>query len=796
MKFLRILLLLSVSFNLAMAQQSAGIKGRVTTADGHGAGYVSVKLLGKPFGATTDKNGDYTIAQVTPGKYTIKVSAIGLSSQTRSIEVIASAIVTADFILNEKLSTLTEVNISTNKRKYKTDKVSTSLRLAAPLLEIPQNIQVVTSAALADQQIISMSDGLIRNVSGAVRLEHWGDLYANILMRGSQIQAFRNGFNVVSSFWGPLTEDMSFVDHIEFVKGPAGFMLANGDPSGLYNVVTKKPTGETKGEVSMTLGSYDLYRTAVDLDGKLSRDGRLLYRLNAAGQNKKSHRANEYNNRYSFAPVISYQLDDKTKITAEYTLQYAKMSDIGSYYAFSPFGYGTLPVDFTAMPPGLSPTRINDHSAFLNLEHQLSDQWKLTAQGSYFNYSQSGTSMWPSDVNAQGKMIRAVGIWDAKSEMTMGQVFLNGAVKTGSVQHRILAGLDVGTKDYMADWAQGHNLDTVGGEFDPLNPVYGAPANGYPQYDRTLDLPARAVKAGGIMDQRYSGIYVQDELGFLENKIRLTLAGRYTYVTQSQWGGAQTKAKHFSPRIGLSVSVDKNLSVYGLYDQAFIPQGGKLAGGGNIKPVTGNNMEIGLKKDWFDGKWNTTISAYRIIKKNELTGDPNSAPNSGLSVVLGEKTSQGIEFDLKGEILTGLNAMVNYAYTDSKVTEATAGTSFIKGQLTPGFAKHTINSWLEYKVQDGALKGTGLSGSFTYLIDRATANYSTTNPEQNLPDYFKLNAGAFWEKDKIKLTLNVFNLLDKYLYSGSYYTNYFSSPAYSWQTEAPRNYRLTLTYKF
>lgn len=175
MKFLRILLLLSISFNLAMAQQSAEIKGRVTTADGHGAGYVSVKLLGKPFGATTDKNGDYTIEKVTPGKYTIKVSAVGLSSQTRSIELTASAVITADFILNEKLSTLTEVNISTNKRKYKTDKVSTSLRLAAPLLEIPQNIQVVTSAALADQQIISMSDGLIRNVSGAVRLEHWGE---------------------------------------------------------------------------------------------------------------------------------------------------------------------------------------------------------------------------------------------------------------------------------------------------------------------------------------------------------------------------------------------------------------------------------------------------------------------------------------------------------------------------------------------------------------------------------------------------------------------------------------------
>ena len=123
-------------------------------------------------------------------------------------------------------------------------------------------------------------DGLIKNVSGAVRLEHWGDLYTNIQMRGSQIQAFRNGFNVVASYWGPLTEDMSFVDRVEFVKGPAGFMLGTGDPSGLYNVVTKKPTGENKGEVSFTAGSYDFYRGAVDIDRKLTSDGKLLFRLN------------------------------------------------------------------------------------------------------------------------------------------------------------------------------------------------------------------------------------------------------------------------------------------------------------------------------------------------------------------------------------------------------------------------------------------------------------------------------------------------------------------------------------
>src|SRR6185312_12461052 len=205
-------------------------------------------------------------------------------TQSKQITVIAGKSLEVAFTLNENAQRLKEVVVSGAPRKYKIDQPSNSLRLDEPLLEVAQNIQVVTSGTLADQQVISMSDNLIRNVSGAVKMEHWGDLYANISMRGSQIQAFRNGFNVVASYWGPLTEDMSFVDHIEFVKGPAGFMLGNGDPAGLYNLVTKKPTGQTKGEFSFTTGSYGLYRSTLDLDGKLSKDGKLLYRLNLSAQ--------------------------------------------------------------------------------------------------------------------------------------------------------------------------------------------------------------------------------------------------------------------------------------------------------------------------------------------------------------------------------------------------------------------------------------------------------------------------------------------------------------------------------
>ncbi|WP_353721696.1 TonB-dependent receptor [Dyadobacter sp. 676] len=425
--YIFILFLLAGASALA---QNGRISGQILSSDGQPAEQVSIGIKGTPRGAVTDARGKFTIERVKPGNHILLVSFVGLATQEKEVEVAAGETVNVSFTLSESANELQEVIVKSGTT-YKSDQVSSSLKLLTPILETPQNIQVVTSKILADQQIISMSDGLIRNVSGAVRLEHWGDMYANISMRGSQIQAFRNGFNVVNSYWGPLTEDMSFVDHIEFVKGPAGFMLANGDPSGLYNVVTKKPTGQAKGEVSFNMGSFDFYRTTLDLDGKLSKDSKFLYRLNLAAQNKGSFRPYEYNNRYSIAPVISYQIDEKTKLTAEYTLQYAKMSDVGSFYVFSPDGYATLPRDFTTMPPGLSPTRIKDQSVFVNLQHQFNANWKLTAQVGYFNYRMNGSSMWPSVVKPDGKLIRSVGIWDAKSEMTLGQVFVNGDVKTG-----------------------------------------------------------------------------------------------------------------------------------------------------------------------------------------------------------------------------------------------------------------------------------------------------------------------------------------------------------------------------
>lgn len=787
------LVILILSSQLSFAQQNGSVKGTIKTSDNKPAESISVTLLNTNKGTMTNGAGKYQLNNVKPGTYTLRVSGTGLKSEEKKFTLTAGEDQIIDFMLKENAQELKEVSITGSKNKYKTDKPSSTLRLNEPLLETPQNIQVITAASLADQQVLSMSDGVTRNVSGATRLEHWGDLYTRVNMRGSRASAFRNGMNVTSS-WGPLTEDMSFVDRIEFVKGPAGFMMSNGEPSGIYNVVTKKPTGKDfNGEAAFTLGSFDLYRASLDLDGKLEKTGKVLFRLNLMDQAKNSFRANEFNDRFSIAPVITYKIDSATTLTAEYTYQHARLSNLGSYYVFSTDGYAKLPRNFTFTEPGLEPTNIKDNSAFLYLHHQFDANWKLTAQLGYFNYKQQGSSGWVNSVAQNGDIIRSISIWDAANESKFGQVFINGDVQTGSVHHRILGGLDLGNKNYIADFGQSFALDNAAKPFNVYNPVYGAPANGLPVFDRSKSLTDRG--KGNATRQSYTGLYVQDELGFLNNMIRLTLAGRYTYVKETSGVGNPRERRRFTPRFGLSVSLDDNSSVYALFDQTFVPQTGSLRRGGLPKPITGNNMELGLKRDWFDGKWNTTLSAYRILKNNTLTADPDNRGTEGFVIDIGQTKTQGIEFDLRGELAQGLNIIANYAYTDSKISKTSTSTALLPtavvGAKVPGFAKHNANASLTYAMQHGALKGAGLYAGFTYQGDRSTWTWSGASGKAALPDYYKFDGGVFWGKDKIKLTANVYNIFDKYLYSGAAYATY-----YYWQAEAGRNYRLGIAYKF
>ncbi|MCC4228493.1 MULTISPECIES: TonB-dependent receptor [Zunongwangia] len=768
---LLLFLILSRFYGASAQNQSAELSGFVFDEQQNLVSNAHIYLKDSNYGAYTNQNGFFSIANIPKGEYTLVISEIGFIRKELTVNIQSNK--TIEVIIQKEITSLSDVWISGEKEAYTTRKVSSSLRLDEEIINIPQNIQIITNDVLKDQAAISIMENVTRNVSGAQMIEHWGN-FARINMRGFRIPPFRNGMNVLST-WGPMAEDLALVDRIEVVKGPSAFMLSSGEPGGLYNVVTKKPTGKTGGEISILTGSYNTLRATADIEGNLSENKKLQYRFVGAASTKEAHRDFEPENRYTLAPSIKYNFNDKTSVTAQYTYQYYKTKLIGSAYVFAPNEYADVDRDFTLSDPRLGPSVMKEHYGFINFKHQLNQNWNLTAQLSYLNYQHEGSSLWINSafgVQENGDLLRNISIWDAKEEQKLGQVFINGKELTGDISHKILGGLDYGNKNYIADWSQSLSIDTQDNPFNIYNPQ---PAALLPEFDRSKNLQQRA---SGIITSNYLSYYLQDQLGFFDDALRLTLAGRYTEFKSSAYG-VTSDDKVFTPRVAVSYSILDNLVIYGMYDQSFLPEQGTNRFGDAFDPVTAEDIEGGLKFEFLNGKWNATATYFDIHKDKFLVADPEDA-NYSLQVDT-DITSRGFEFDTRGEITKGLNLILNYAYTNVEDAD---------GNPIAGFSKHITNGWLDYTFQNQNLKGFGISLGYQYQVDRSSWVWGADG-QTDLPDYFRMDGALSWENDNFRVALNLNNLLNEYLYSGADYGTYVY-----WQSEPGRNFRLSLNYKF
>lgn len=782
MRQIVLVLVLIFSVLVSVAQSGKGtLKGTISTADKKPGEGVTVVLQPVNRTVLADNKGNYSFTGLEAGEYTLQLSLVSYEDIIRTIQLGAGETRTEDVQLNLSNRELNEVVVIGNKNSFKTNRVSNSLRLGSSLLETPQNIQVVTSKLINDQQIFDMLEGVTRNVSGASRVEHW-DNYARITMRGSNVGAFRNGMNV-STTWGPLTEDISMVERIEFVKGPAGFMLSNGDPAGFYNVVTKKPSGRNKGEVTMSLGSFDLYRATADLDGKLTENGKLLYRINVMGQMKGSHRQFDFNNRYSIVPVLKYLIDDRTSVTLEYTHQFSEVNVIGSNYLFSKRGYADQPRTMTLAESRMPATKMLDRSLLAIFDHKLNDNWKLTAQAAYFNYNQEGASLWAAGFDPANDSLlqRSMSSWDVLGTSKMGQLYMNGEEQTGSVSHKFLIGLDMSNKEYFHDWNQYAMLGLP--TFNVYKPVYGQ--GSILEVDRSKNIRERGVR----YYNGYTGYYLQDEMGFLNDKLRLTLAGRITQLKTGDVYSGDFKRSKFTPRVGLSYSIDANTAAYALVDQSFMENYGVDESGRVFDPVTGTNMELGIKRDWMNGKWNSALTVYQIKRDNVLAADPTKPnPAGGFFNTETKQETKGVEVDIKGQLVKGLDVIINYAFTEAKVVDHPEKAAI--GTQVAGSSRHIHNAWLNYRLDRGKLAGLGISMGYQYQAKRSPW-FVFDGTENSLPDYFRMDGSISYQRKNIGFNLVVNNILNKYLYSGAPYADYFY-----WQAEPGTNVRFTVGYKF
>ncbi|WP_406825511.1 TonB-dependent siderophore receptor [Pedobacter sp. KACC 23697] len=687
---------------------------------------------------------------------------------------------------------LDEVRISSRYyRRYNLNKSSGTLKLSTPLLQLPQNIQEIDQRLIADQQAITINESVTRNVSGALRNNN-ADLYnSSVFMRGAQITPMRNGLDISMIYAGPSAEDAAIIGRVEFIKGPSSYINGLFDPAGSYNVLTKQPTGTENHQISFTTGSFNLYRLSADLDGNLGKSGKWQYRLNAVGQKSKSFQKYNFNDKFVVDPVIRYNINDHSYVSAEYLFQDQRYQQ---YFAtvFAPNGFASLPTDFTINDPNKAPFKSIEHNGFLSYHNSFNQNWHLTINTAYARDHLEGTYFFVSRYNAvQPNLIMRRATYERlNTDVLAIQPYISGEFSTGKVRHQLLGGMDINRKKFIS--YSGSGDPTANQTLYPLdanNPVYGI------SFDANVRTGALSEIATDQQSISYQALYLQDELGMFENKLRVTLGARMTFSeTGVQKSPAKTslgvtKNTTFTPKLGLSYSLMPDFSVYALYDQTFTPQSGvNTTSGEAFKPLKGENLEAGLKKDWMGGKWNTTVSLYRIIRDNVKVTDPST----NIQTQLGQTTSKGIEFDLKGEIVKGLNSVINYAYTDSHISKDENPARV--GLTTPFTVKHIQNTWLNYLLPIQKLQGLSLSAGYQLQVGRA-GRYELQ--KLALAPVFRVDAGIAWSHGHFSVNGIVNNILNRFNYGSAWITPSSATiGTYAYVPYAPRAFRLNVGYKF
>lgn len=202
---------------------------------------------------------------------------------------------------------------------YRVPDASTATKTDTPLRDIPQAIEVVPQQVIRDQQANRLVD-VLKNVPGVVQGGTSPRTFSDsFLIRGFTVQdVLKDGLidrTLFSVGYDPVT-----VDRIEVLKGPGSVLFGQGELGGIVNVVTKKPLREPYYFLEGSAGSFNSYRGAIDLSGPVNADKTVLYRLGVAARTTESFVDFYQQQRYDVAPSLTWQINDRAKITfaAEY----------------------------------------------------------------------------------------------------------------------------------------------------------------------------------------------------------------------------------------------------------------------------------------------------------------------------------------------------------------------------------------------------------------------------------------------------------------------------------------------
>ncbi|PHN65513.1 TonB-dependent receptor [Pseudomonas sp. ICMP 8385] len=649
---------------------------------------------------------------------------------------------------------------------YRATRSASATKTDTALRDIPQSISVIPATVLKDLGSHNVERAL-EFAGGVSKQNNFGGLtlYEYSIRGFTTSEFYQDGFSANRGY--PSTPDTANIERIEVLKGPAASLYGRGDPGGTVNIVTKKPQAEAFTTVQTSAGSWDRYRTAVDINTPLDSEGRVLSRVNLAVEDNHSFRDHVQSKRVFVAPSFSWQLDPDTSLLVESEfVRHSSTFDRGIVAPNNRWG-GMSRSTFLGEP---NDGDIDNHNNRLQatLEHHLNDAWKLRLASHYKQGSLWGEASENRALNADGRTInrryrqRSMGWHDSITQLE-----LRGLFEIGSWQHEVLIGTE------YEDYRKKERVTAIAGSYpiDIYKPVYGQPK-------------PNGLRSGSdfFTQVKSQALNLQDQIIFTD-RLRGVVGVRLEHVEQSSQdytrNGAKSQKTHdvMTQRAGLLYQLTPQVGLFANASTSFKPQSELDAAGNFLKPEEGIGYEVGIKSELFDDRLSATLAAFHIEKENTLATDPATDTKRAI----GKARSQGLDLQVSGQLTDAVRVIGALAYIDAEVTKGDK--EIPTGSRILGVAKRSGSLLGVYEFQDGALRGSDLGAAFTYVGDRS----GEAGKSFELPAYHTVDLLAHYKaSDNLTVGLNLNNLFDEKYYERSY-SNYWVNPG------EPRNFTVSLT---
>ncbi len=658
-----------------------------------------------------------------------------------------------------------KVKVTGKRNYYKQDNTSTASKTDTILRDVPQSITVITRDLIDDQDMRTMSD-VVRFVPGVSMGQGEGHRDAPT-MRGNSSTAdfFIDGVRDDVQYF----RDLYNSERIEVLKGPNAMIFGRGGGGGVINRVFKVADGEETLAFTFHAGSFDSKRLSADVGDRV--DDMLAVRLNAVYENSESYRDFVNVERFGINPTALFAVSGDTRLH----IGYEHFSDDRTVDRGVPSRNGRpLEIRESAFfgNPDLSYSEVKVNLLNVTFEHEFSPNVQLRNRTLIAGYDKYYSNVHAnSAVNGLGNVSLQAYFSGTGRLNYFNQTDLIWEMTTGSIKHRILAGVELGWQGTDNTRAPNNNAAGVVNIFKPTTfapVVFSSPL----QANNTVDLALGAA-------------YVQDQIELTE-QFHIIAGLRFDRFDlefdDKRPANADFKRTDdlVSPRVGVIYKPIVPLSFYASYAVSYLPQSGDQFSAldvtlASLEPEEFVNLEAGVKWDIFPSLA-LTAALYQLDRKNTRAIDPISLQ----TVLSGEQRSEGFEIGLSGNVTSEWSIMAGYSIQNSEITKTT--TAAPAGRVVPLVPEQTVSLWNHYRFAPGWAAALG--------VTHQSEVFASLSNGVILPSFTRVDAALYYRiNDNFKMQLNIENVFDE-TYWGTAHNDNNITPG------APRAARLALSTQF